>query len=131
MAYTDKLDPELEALMTAVYQAGLEVHKYLGPGMLESAYKAAYVFELQRRHISVETEVSLSIDYKGLLIPNAYRIDILAERKLPIELKAIETLLPQHVAQLLTYMKFGGFELGLLINFNAKLFKHGAQRVVL
>ena len=131
MAYADRLDADLEALMREVYAAGVEVHRHLGPGMLESAYSAAYSYELKSRRLSVNAEVALSVTYKALVIPNAYRIDLLVEEKLPIELKAVEALLPKHTSQLLTYMKFGGYPLGLLVNFHEKLFKTGARRVVL
>ena len=99
--------------------------------MLESAYQAAYIHELGKRGLDVEAEVALSINYKGLLIPNAYRIDLLVAQTLPIELKAVEQLLPKHTAQLLTYMRFGGYPLGLLVNFHERLFKTGARRLVL
>ena len=120
----------LEAIGREVFFAGLEVHKHLGPGMLENAYQVCYVHELSSRGLDVSSEVSLAIDYKGLSVPNAYRIDILVEGCLPLELKSVEEIHPRHKAQLLTYLKYGGFQLGFLVNFNVRLFKSGVTRVV-
>lgn len=131
MPYADSKDSVLEDLFREVYDACLEVHRHLGPGMLESAYQAASAHELEGRGLDVETEFSLSVRYKDLVIPQAYRIDILVDGLLPLELKAVEKLLPKHRAQLLTYMRFGDYPLGLLMNFNEKLFRDGAKRLAL
>ena len=98
--------------------------------MLESAYHVATIHELGLRGLLVESEVTIDVNYKGVILPKAYRIDILVERCVPLEIKAVETILPKHEAQLITYLKFGGFHIGLLMNFNEKLFKNGVRRKI-
>jgi GxxExxY protein len=109
--------------------AGIEVHRELGPGLLESAYEGAYSHELNLRNIPHVRQQMMPILYKGVLIETGYRIDILAEDRLVVELKAIEKLLPIHSAQLMTYLRLGKYPLGLLMNFNVLKLVDGIERV--
>jgi GxxExxY protein len=104
---------ELNALTETVIGSAIEVHKALGPGLLESAYEACLLFELRKSRILVESQVVMPIFYDGHIIDNGYRIDMLIEHRLIVELKSIERLLPIHQAQLMSYMKLGGKEIGL------------------
>ena len=122
---------EFDDLSNCVIGAALEVHKNLGSGLLESAYEAALAYELQERNISFKQQASLPVQYKNIEIDCAYRIDLLIENMLIVELKAVEKVLPIHQAQLMTYMKLANIPTGLLINFNTKLLKNGIKRVVL
>jgi len=109
----------------------MEVHRELGPGLLESAYEACLSFELRNAGITHERQCPLPVVYKGLEIDCAYRIDLLLPDKLVIELKTVDVLAPIHEAQLLTYLKLTGIETGLLINFNVPVLKDGIKRMVL
>ena len=109
--------------------AAIEVHSELGPGLLESAYEAAYSYELTLRGIPHVRQRAMPIFYKGVTIDTAYRIDLLVEDRLAIELKAVEKLVPLHATQLLTYLRLGRFPLGLLINFNVRKLIEGVERV--
>jgi GxxExxY protein len=115
----------------AVIGAAIEVHRALGPGLLESAYEECLCRELALRRIPFERQVSLPVEYKGLRLDCGYRIDLLADSQVVVEIKAVEELLPVHEAQLLTYLKLGGWKVGLLINFNTELLKRGIRRLVL
>lgn len=108
----------------------IEVHRILGPGLLESAYQECLCYELQVAGLNVEKEKGLSVVYKEIELQQGYRIDLLVERKVVIEIKTVETLTDVHTAQILTYMKLGDYKLGLLINFNTKLLKQGIKRFV-
>jgi GxxExxY protein len=110
--------------------AALEVHSVLGPGLLETTYELSLQHELQLRGYEVQRQIPLPIEYKGLVVPEAYRIDLLLENQLVIELKAVETLQPIHSAQLLTYLKMSGKHLGLLINFHSVRLTDGIKRLV-
>lgn len=110
--------------------AAIEVHKAIGPGLLESAYEACLKHELKLRGLAVEVQRPLPIEYKGLKLDCGYRIDLLVEGQVVVELKAVQSLDPIHDAQLLTYLKIGGWNLGLLINFNVPLLKQGIRRMV-
>ncbi len=123
-------EERLNALSRKIFFAGLEVHRHLGPGMLEGAYKHCLVHECGLVGLRCEIEVPLAINYKGLEVPNAYKIDVLVESCFPVELKSVEEIHPRHRAQLLTYLKYGDFRLGLLMNFNVLQFKDGVIRVV-
>jgi GxxExxY protein len=114
----------------AVIGGALEVHKALGPGLLESAYETALKKELEIRGLSVSRQVSLPVEYKGEHCEAGYRIDLLVENKVVIEVKSIEMFADIHLAQILTYLKLGNHRLGLLINFNVTRLKDGIQRVV-
>ena len=109
--------------------AAIEVHRELGPGLLESAYEGAFSHELTLRHIPHVRQLAMPIIYKGVTIDTAYRIDILVEDRLAIELKAVEKILPIDGTQLLTYLRLGRFPLGLLINFNVRKLIEGVERV--
>lgn len=113
-----------------VLDASIEVHKQLGPGLLESVYEACLCKELDLRNINYKRQLSLPVNYKGFEINLDYRIDILVDNEIIVELKAAETLLPVHHAQLLTYLKLTDKRLGLLINFNVPRLVDGFKRVV-
>ena len=110
--------------------AALEVHKKLGVGLLESAYETALVYELQKLGFDVKQQYSLPLNYKDIEIQNAYRIDVLVENKVIIEVKSVLELHPIHFAQTKTYLKFTNLKLGLLINFKTQLLKDGIHRIV-
>ena len=109
----------------------IEVHKQLGPGLLESAYQECLYYELKKEGLAVEKEKALPIVYKEIKLDHGYRIDLLIEKKVVIELKTVEFLTDVHTAQILTYMKLGNYKLGLLLNFNVKLLKEGIKRFIL
>jgi len=127
----DVLPDAVERLARMVVDAGLKVHKALGPGLLESAYEHCLAHELQSRGLSVKRQVPLPIVYDGIKIDAGYRIDILLEEAIILELKAVDLLTPLHRAQTLTYLKLSGLRLGFLINFNVELFKNGVKRIVI
>lgn len=108
----------------------LEVHKALGPGLLESAYKECLAYKLKQEGLFIEKEKPMPLVFEQVNLECGYRIDILVENKVVIELKSVETLNDVHLAQTLTYMKLGNYKLGLLINFNVSLLKHGIKRVI-
>jgi GxxExxY protein len=120
-----------EQLTETVLSAAFAVHSGLGPGLLESAYEICLCHELSKRGIQFRRQVELPIVYDGILIDCGYRVDILVEETVVIEIKAIEKLLPVHEAQLMTYLKLSGKRIGLLINFNVKALKDGIMRRVL
>lgn len=120
-----------DSLTHKVIGAAIEVHRHLGPGLLESAYQKCLEYELMIAGISVLREVFLPLKYKTLELDQAYRIDLLVENELVIETKTVEELNDIHLAQILTYLKFGKFKRGLLINFREKLLVDGIQRVSL
>ncbi|MBQ4589542.1 MAG: GxxExxY protein [Bacteroidaceae bacterium] len=111
-----------------ILKKAYEVHTSLGPGLLESTYEECLCYELSLIGLQVERQKSLPIEYKGIKIDNGYRLDIVVENKVVIELKSVETLLPIHTAQLLTYLKLSHIKYGLLINFNVKSLKEGIKR---
>lgn len=113
-----------------VIGAAIEVHKVLGPGLLESAYQRCLLNELYRRGLRVETEAPVTVIYKGDVITEAYRVDLLVENKLVVELKAVDKLTIVHKAQLLTYLRLMNKKLGLLINFNELVVSKGVRRVI-
>ncbi len=108
----------------------IELHKTIGPGLLESAYENALVYDLREAGFNIEQQLALPFVYKEVRQDVGYRIDIMVNRKVIIEVKAVETLLPVHYAQLLTYLKLSGIKLGLLINFNSKILKNDIHRIV-
>lgn len=107
-----------------------EVHRNLGPGLLESTYESCLCYELDKQGIKYERQKELTIDYKGITLTNGYRIDILVEGLIVIELKSVEALLPIHTAQILTYLKLSKHSLGLLINFNVTNLQAGIHRYI-
>jgi len=117
-------------LSNQIIGAAIEVHKALGPGLLESAYQTCHRRELELRGIDVETEVALPVVYKGEKLDCGYRMDEVVGGLVVVELKSVERLEPIHEAQLLTYLKLSGLWLGLLINFNVPVLKQGIKRLV-
>jgi GxxExxY protein len=109
----------------------IEVHKQLGPGLLESAYQECLYYELIRAGLNVQKEVPRPIVYKDLKLDHGYRIDLLVEEKIVVEIKTVESFTDVHLAQILTYMKLGNYKLGLLINFHVTMLKNGIKRVIL
>ena len=118
-------------ISSAIIGAAIEVHRTLGPGLLESAYEQCLAHELSLRQIPFERQKPLLVDYKGIRLDCSYRLDFLVAELVVVEVKAIELLLPIHQAQWLSYLKLGGWKLGLLINFHAPLLREGIKRVVL
>jgi GxxExxY protein len=114
-----------------VIGAAIEVHRILGPGLLESAYEECLCHEVSLRGIAFERQLALSVNYKGVKLDCGYRLDIVLPGKLVIEVKAVEALAPIHDAQLLTYLKLAGIRTGLLLNFNVPLLRDGIRRLVL
>ena len=114
-----------------VIGAAIEVHKVLGPGLLESAYEQCLCHELDLKGIPFERQKELPIEYKGVKLDCGYRLDVVVSSQLILELKACESLEPIHEAQLLTYLKLTGIKLGLLINFNMPVLKEGIKRLAL
>jgi GxxExxY protein len=110
--------------------AAIEVHKHLGPGLLESAYEECLCRELDLRGIDFKRQVPLSLSYKGLKLDCGYRLDLLVEEKVIVELKTVEAIAPIHEAQILTYLKLRDIRLGLIINFNVPLLVEGIRRLV-
>ncbi len=117
-------------IAAGIVQCSINVHRILGPGLLESTYKDCLRFELVQKGMLVENEKALPLIYKGEKLESGYRVDLLVESKVIVELKAVETLNPIYFAQLLTYLKLSDRKLGLLINFNECLIKDGIKRVV-
>ena len=111
--------------------AAIEVHRHLGPGLLESSYHACLCRELELRGITYDSEVALPVQYKGIQLPKGYIIDLLIDNSLVVEIKVVDKLLPIHSAQLLTYMRLQGLSSGLLMNFNVHLLPHGIKRMLL
>lgn len=118
-------------ISSAIIGAAIEVHRTLGPGLLESAYEQCLAHEFSLRQIPFQRQKPLEIDYKGIRLDCTYRLDFVVADMVVVEIKAIEILLPIHQAQLLSYLKLGGWKLGLLINFHVPLLREGIKRVVL
>jgi GxxExxY protein len=125
------LNDDINKLTEMVIGAAIEVHRDLGPGLLESAYQRALEHELTLRKVRFEAQKVCPVTYKGLVLEDAYRLDLLVEDKLVIELKTIDTFADVHEAQVLTYLKFSGCHVGLLINFRTRLLKDGVRRLAL
>lgn len=122
---------DIERIATDIVDCAIKVHKALGPGLLESAYQFCHTYELRKRGWDAEREVKLPIIYEDQKIDVGYRIDTLVNKLVVIENKSVESLLPIHDAQLLTYMKLSGCKIGFLLNWNVTLMKHGIKRFVL
>jgi len=120
---------EINKLTGEAIGAAIEVHKTLGPGLLESAYEECLSRELDLRNISYERQKALPVDYKGVRLDCGYRLDLVVDARLILELKACDSLLPIHEAQLLTYLKLTGIKVGLIINFNVGVLKEGIKRI--
>ena len=121
----------LDHIARCVVDAGLKVHRALGPGLLESAYEACLLHELLQRGIAVQRQVALPIVYDGLELDAGYRLDLLVAGEVIVEVKAVEALSRLHEAQILTYLKLSRRRLGFLMNFNTCLFKDGVRRIAL
>ena len=117
-------------ISTSIIGCAIEVHRHLGPGLLESAYVECMYYELLQKGLRVEKQKPLPLQYKEIRLEHSYRIDLLVENKVVIEAKAVEALNDIHCAQLLTYLKFGDYRLGLLINFYVTYLKQGIKRIV-
>jgi GxxExxY protein len=118
-------------LTSSVIESAIKVHKELGPGLLESSNKECLSYELEQNSITFERQKPIPVNYKSIKLDAGYRIDILVENKVVVELKSIDVLAPIHTAQILTYLKFSEKKIGLLINFNVTKLKDGLKRYVL
>ena len=121
---------KLNHITDQIIGAAIEVHRALGPGLLESAYEACLAFELAQRGLKVEPQKPLPVVYKEVHLDCGYRLDLLVENAVIVEIKAVESLAPIHQAQLLSYLRLSGCKVGLLINFNVKILKDGLRRLV-
>jgi GxxExxY protein len=121
---------ELREISGAIIDSAMKVHTALGPGLLESAYEACLVYELRKRGLMVSQQVSLPVIYDGVRIEAGYRIDLLVNDLVIVEIKAVETMTPVYNAQLLSYLKLSGKQVGLLINFHEVLLRKGIKRLV-
>ncbi len=122
---------ELNRISEGVLGAAIEVHRTLGPGLLESSYELCLAHELEERGWSIVRQQALPLVYKKIRLEAGYRIDLMVEGKVVVEVKAVDALAPVHTAQVLTYLKLTGCQLGLLLNFNEAVLKKGIRRVVL
>jgi len=118
-------------IASVVVDAALKIHKTLGPGLLESVYQATLSFELQKRGLRVVEELALPVRYEGVKLDLGFRVDLLVDDKLVIEIKSVEAVAPVHRKQVHTYLRLMNKQLGLLINFNVELMKNGIHRVVI
>lgn len=127
------LDPTspLTILTERIIGAAIEVHRVLGPGLLESVYESCLAFELTGQGLKVEQQRSLPLIYKTLQFEQGFRLDMVVEERVIVELKVVEKLAPVHEAQILSYLRLSGYPVGLLINFNVKLLKEGLRRFVM
>lgn len=120
----------MDAISYKIIGLTIEVHKQLGPGLLESAYQECLYYEIMNSGLTVEKQKALPIIYKDIKLDHGYRIDLLIENKIVIELKTVETFTDVHFAQILTYLKLGNYPLGLLINFDSKILKNNIKRFI-
>ena len=121
---------DINKLSSEIISAAIEVHKALGPGLLESAYEQCLCHELNLRGLSCKSQEHLAVRYKGIKLDCGYRLDVVVEDAIILELKSCVKIEPIHKAQLLTYLKLSGFKLGLLFNFNVALMREGIVRIV-
>ncbi len=122
---------EFDQLSKQVIGLAIEVHRELGPGLLESTYEKCLTYELKTHNIECETQLALPVKYKEIDLDCGYRVDLMVEQRLIVELKSVNSLQRIHEAQLLTYMKLAHIKIGLLVNFNTRLLKNGIKRLVL
>ena len=120
----------INEITEAIIGAAISVHKELGPGLLESTYEACLAYELAEKGVKFERQKSLPVIYRNIRLDCGYRVDLLVEDRVTVEIKAVEKLEPIHEAQLLSYLKLSGCKIGLLINFNVKILKNGIHRLV-
>ena len=118
-----------DPLCEEIIGAAIEVHRHLGPGLLESAYELCFCHELSLRSLRFERQRPVPIDYKGILLDCGYKLDVVVEQRVVVELKTVERILPIHVAQVITYLKLTNHEVGLLMNFNVPLLRDGVRRL--
>ncbi|MFN8237485.1 MAG: GxxExxY protein [Chitinophagales bacterium] len=121
---------ELNKMTDTIIGCSIDIHKHLGPGLLESAYRECLFYDLKQNGLDVKREIPMPIIYKEIRLDQGYRMDLLVENKIVVELKTVDFLLDVHKAQLLTYLKLGNYKLGLLINFNETLLKDGIKRII-
>ncbi len=126
----EKTREELNEITGKIIEYAIAVHSTIGPGMLEGAYEACLMHELISNQFKVESQVMLPINYRGVRLDAGYRIDLLVEDSVIVELKTVDRLIPVHEAQLLSYLRMSDLRLGLLINFNVRLLRDGIRRVV-
>ena len=130
MPFGESTSDEIERVASEIVDAAFKIHSKLGPGLLESAYVVLLTYELTKRGLCVEEEVPVPVVYEDVRLDAGYRLDLLVNACVIIEVKAVEKLHPVHEAQVLTYLKLTGHRLGLLINFNTRLIKDGIKRIV-
>lgn len=121
---------ELNAITGQIVDAAVEVHRTLGPGLLESVYESCLEFDLIERGLDTQRQVALPVSYKQVKLETGYRVDLLVEKRVIVEIKAVEQIYPMHKAQLLTYLRLSNRKVGLLINFNVDALRKGINRVV-
>lgn len=122
---------EVNQMTEQIIGCAIEVHRTLGPGLLERTYEECLCRELQLRQIPFERQKRLKVTYKGITLSRGYRLDLVIDETVVVEIKTVETLVPIHDAQLLTYLKLGGYPVGLLLNFNVPVLKDGIRRKVM
>jgi len=127
----EPVSEDVDKLAHEVVDAAFRVHKSLGPGLLESVYETCLVYELKKRGVRVESQVSLPVTYEHVRLESGLRLDILVEKKVIVEVKSVEKVTPLHEAQLMTYLKLTGIRLGLLLNFNVPYARDGIRRIVI
>jgi len=131
MRYTTHSDIlDINKTTESIIGAAIEVHRHLGPGLLESAYEECLCEELSLRKILFKRQIALPVTYKSKKLDIGYRIDLLVKDEVVVELKTVESILPIHEAQTLTYMRLGGWHVGLILNFNVTILKNGIKRLV-
>jgi GxxExxY protein len=123
-------EKRLNEITGSIIGAAIEVHRALGPGLLESTYEACLTYEITERGLSVEAQKPLPLIYKTVHLDCGYRLDLLVENAIIVEIKSVDNLLPIHTAQLLSYLKLANLQVGLLINFNVEILKNGVRRIV-
>src|SRR4051812_25107751 len=131
MSFGETTSPEIERVARQIVDAAFKIHSKVGPGLLESAYQTLMIYELTKRGLTVEKEVPVPVVYDEVRLDAGYRLDLLVNGCVIVEIKAVEQLHPVHEAQVLTYLKLLNKRLGILINFNVKLIKDGIKRIVL
>lgn len=127
----EPLPSEVEHIATIVFESAFKVHRVLGPGLLESVYEVCLCHELTKAGLKFRRQVELPVIYDSIRLESGFRIDVLVEEEIVVELKAVETMIPLYEAQIMTYLKLTGKRLGLLINFNVALLKDGIKRIIL
>jgi len=118
-------------LCEEIIGGAIEVHRHLGPGLLENAYRVCLAYELRQRKLSVQTEVALPLQYKGVNLELGYRLDLVVENNVCLEIKALKSILPIHRAQILSYLRLANLKVGLLLNFHNTMMRDGIKRYVL